>query len=73
MNGACTNRGCINNLPVANAVTFKQMEYIQGMVSRLGKNIDDYDFKTMSMKDATKIIDILSKEISASEEELGND
>lgn len=60
--GSCTNKKCRNyKFTKDTPSTWKQEEYIRDLCRKLEINTAEYDFATMTLAEASRIIDELSK------------
>jgi len=66
INGSCTNKKCQYHIKGTEIATYKQTDYIQSMLAQLE---DDtvYDYKNMSQKEASGLIDELQERIDIGE------
>lgn len=60
--GSCTNKKCRQHIKGTEFATYKQTDYIQSM---LEQSEDDtaYDYKSMTQREASRIIDKLQERI----------
>lgn len=64
LKGNCSNHKCSEHSPTGfEPATYKQVEYITELVKKLGKDTTEYNFREMSKKDASRMIDILEEDL----------
>lgn len=66
MGGSCTNKKCKHHIQGTEYATYSQVEYIQAMLAKLGDETE-YDYKSMSKKEASRIINELQERIELGE------
>ena len=68
--GSCTNRKCRHHIKGTEYAIYSQIEYIRSMLARLDDETE-YDYKNMTLKEASKIIDELQERIELGGEANG--
>jgi len=53
--GSCTNKKCRQHIKGTEFATYKQTDYIQGMLKQL-EDDTEYDYKSMTQREASGII-----------------
>lgn len=62
INDSCTNKKCQYHIKGTEFATFKQTDYIQGMLKQL-EDDTEYDYRSMTQREASRIIDQLQDKI----------
>ena len=61
---SCSNKRCKNHIPGTEPATFKQTEFIEDMLDKLG---EEKDLRGMTMTQASKMIKVLEGRIEMGE------